>query len=107
MWSKGEVAHKPALIVTVSSADGGAYPVAELRMSSYKNNRICYLPEHVIVRNVERVLNDDPAQNNPDADGYFRERIRYALGILVEYAKALAQVRASGATDLSKFKNGM
>ena len=107
MWSKGEVAHKPALIVTVSSADGGAYPVAELRMSSYKNNRICYLPEHVIVRNVERVLNDDPAQNNPDADGYFRERIRYALGILVEYAKALAQVRASGVTDLSKFKNGM
>ena len=107
MWSKGEVAHKPALIVTVSSADGGAYPVAELRMSSYKNNRICYLPEHVIVRNVERVLNDDPAQNNPDADGYFRERIRYALGILVEYARALGQVRASGATDLSKFKNGM
>jgi hypothetical protein len=42
-----------------------------------------------------------------DADGYFRERIRYALDILVEYAKALAQVRASGATDLSKFKNGM
>ena len=107
MWSKGEVAHKPALIVTVSSADGGAYPVAELRISSYKNNRICYLPEHVIVRNVEGVLNDDPAQNNPDADGYFRERIRYALGILVEYARALAQVRASGATDLSKFKNGM
>ena len=107
MWSKGEVAHKPALIVTVSSADGGAYPVAELRMSSYKNNRICYLPEHVIVRSVEGVLNDDPAQNNPDADGYFRERIRYALGILVEYARALAQVRASGATDLSKFKNGM
>ncbi len=107
MWSKGEVAHKPALIVTVSSADGGAYPVAELRMSSYKNNRICYIPEHVIVRNVESVLNDDPEQNNPQADGYFRERMRYALGILVEYARALGQVRASGATDLSKFKNGM
>jgi hypothetical protein len=95
------------LIVTVSSADGGAYPVAELRMSSYKNNRICYIPEHVIVRNVERVLNDDAAQNNPDADSYFRERIRYALGILVEYARALVQVRASGATELGKFKNGM
>jgi len=107
MWSKGEVAHKPGLIVTVSSADGGAYPVAELRMSSYKNNRICYLPEQVIVRHVERVLNDDPGQNDRDADTYFRERIRYALGILVEYAKALAQVRASGVTDLSKFKNGM
>jgi FMN-dependent NADH-azoreductase len=107
MWSKGELAHKPALIVTVSSADGGAYPVAELRMSSYKNNRICYLPEHVIVRNVESVLNDDPAANNADADAYFRKRIAYALGILHEYAKALGAVRASGATDLSEFKNGM
>ena len=107
MWSKGELAHKPALIVTVSSADGGAYPVAELRMSSYKNNRICYLPEHLIIRHVESVLNDDAATNNPDADAYFRKRIRYALGILKEYAVALAAVRNSGATDLGEFKNGM
>ena len=107
MWGKGELAHKPALIVTVSSADGGAYPVAELRMSSYKNNRICYIPEHVIVRNVESVLNDDPEQNNADADSYFRERIAYALNVLKEYAQALGQVRASGAADLAKFKNGM
>jgi len=107
MWGKGELAHKPALIVTVSSADGGAYPVAELRMSSYKNNRICYIPEQIIVRNVESVLNEDPQQNNPQADGYFRERIGYALSILKEYAVALVQVRASGATDLAKFKNGM
>jgi NAD(P)H-dependent FMN reductase len=107
MWSKGELAHKPALIVTVSAADGGAYPVAELRMSSYKNNRICYIPEQIIVRNVETVLNEDPQQNNPQADEYFRERIGYALNILKEYALALVQVRAGGATDLGKFKNGM
>jgi len=107
MWGKGELAHKPALIVTVSSADGGAYPVAELRMSSYKNNRICYIPEQVIVRNVERVLNDDPEQNDTDADSYFRERIAYALNVLQEYALALGQVRASGAADLASFKNGM
>ncbi len=107
MWGKGELAHKPALIVTVSSGDGGSYPVAELRMSSYKNNRICYIPEHVIVRNVEKVLNDDPAANNTSADSYFRDRIRYALTQLKEYALALAQVRASGATDRSVYKNGM
>jgi azobenzene reductase len=107
MWSKGEVAHKPALIVTVSSGDGGAYPVAELRMSSYKNNRICYIPEQVIVRNVESVLNDRPADNNPDADQYFRARFAWALGILKEYAVALRQVRASGATQTVMFKNGM
>ena len=107
MWGKGELAHKPALIVTVSSGDGGAYPVAELRMSSYKNNRICYIPEQIIVRNVESVLNEDPQKNNPQADAYFRERIGYALNILAAYAQALVQVRASGATDLGKFKNGM
>jgi hypothetical protein len=107
MWGRGELAHKPALIVTVSSADGGAYPVAELRMSSYKNNRICYIPEQVIVRNVESVLNENEADNNPEADQYFRSRFEYALGVLKEYAEALRQVRRSGAADLSVFKNGM
>jgi len=107
MWGKGELAHKPALIVTVSSGDGGAYPVAELRMSSYKNNRICYIPEQVIVRNVESVLNDREADNNPDADQYFRARFDYALGILREYALAMRQVRDSGATAPGIFKNGM
>ena len=102
-----QMGHKPALIVTVSSGDGGAYPVAELRMSSYKNNRICYIPEQIIVRHVETVLNDDPAQNNADADAYFRDRIRYALGILREYALALRQVRAMGVTDTGVYRNGM
>ena len=107
MWGKGELAHKPALIVSVSSADGGTYPVAELRMSSYKNNRICYIPEQIIVRNVEKVLNDDPAQNDADADAYFRERILFALNILKQYALALGKVRASGVTVTETFKNGM
>ena len=107
LWSQGELAHKPALIVTVSSADGGAYPVAELRMSSYKNNRICYIPEQIIVRNVESVLNENPGDNDKDADDYFRGRISYVLKQLSEYAVALKQVRASGATDLSVYKNGM
>ncbi|MCW8891420.1 MAG: NAD(P)H-dependent oxidoreductase [Sedimenticola sp.] len=107
LCSKAEVGHKPALIVTVSSGDGGAYPVAELRMSSYKNNRLCYIPEQVIVRNVESVLNPDPADNNPDADGYFRERITWSLEILTHYASALAQVRSSGITEHKKFGNGM
>ena len=105
--SKKEVGHKPALIVTVSSSDGGAYPVAELRMSSYKNNRICYIPEQVIVRNVEQVLNTDPEANNPDADRYFRERIDWSLRVLGSYASALAEVRSSGITTHEKFGNGM
>ena len=107
MWSQGELAHKPALIVTVSSGMGGAYPVAELRMSSYKNNRLCYIPEQVIVRDVENVLNDDPASNDPDADAYLRSRIAWALRILHEYALALRAVRESGATQSEEFRFGM
>ncbi len=101
------LAHKPALIVTVSSADGGAYPVAELRMSSYKNNRICYIPEQIIVRYVEKVLNTDSSLNDPSADTYFRKRIIYAGGILCSYAAALKTVRASGVTETDLFQFGM
>jgi NAD(P)H-dependent FMN reductase len=107
LFGKNELGHKPAMIVTVSSGDGGAYPVAELRMSSYKNSRICYIPEHVILRKVEKVLNDDPADNDERSDSYYRERLQWSLKILKEYAVALKQVRESGVTATDKFKNGM
>jgi len=107
LFSRFELGHKPAMIVTVSSADGGSYPVAELRMSSYKNNRICYIPEHVIVRNVETVLNDDVEDNNQEADGYFRERISWSLGLLKAYAEAMKPMRESVQVHHEKFGNGM
>jgi len=107
LLSKNEVGHKPALIVTVSSGRGGAYPVAELRMSSYKNNRICYIPEHVIIRDVENVLNGDGANNDQSSDSFYRERIQWALSILKQYALALRSVRDSGVTNSDKFKTGM
>ncbi len=106
-FGRNQLAHKPALIVGVSSADGGAYPVAELRMSSYKNSRICYMPEQIIVRHVESVLNADPAENNQDTDAYFRDRIDWTLKQLQQYAIALQQVRQSGVTDMTKYANGM
>ncbi|MDH5712280.1 MAG: NAD(P)H-dependent oxidoreductase [Gammaproteobacteria bacterium] len=107
MFNRFELGHKPALIVGVSSGDGGAYPVAELRMSSYKNNRICYIPEHLILRHVESILNDNAADNNADADSYFRERISWALGILKGYAVALKNMRENTTIFHDKFGNGM
>jgi NAD(P)H-dependent FMN reductase len=107
MFNRFELGHKPALIVTVSSGDGGAYPVAELRMSSYKNNRLCYIPEQVILRNIETILNEEAKDNNPDADIYFRERIEWALGILRGYAIALKFMRESTKIHHDKFSNGM
>jgi NAD(P)H-dependent FMN reductase len=107
LFGKNELGHKPALIVAVSSGDGGAYPVAELRMSSYKNSRLCYIPEQIILRNVERVLNENAADNDARSDSYYRERISWALNILKAYAGALTQVRESGVTQTDKFNNGM
>lgn len=108
MWTAGgELAHKPALIVTVSTADGGSYPVAELRMSSYKNSRITYLPEHLIIRYVDKVFNDDETKNNPSAQEYFENRLGYCLEMLAEYGNAFKQIRASGKTSLAAYPSGM
>jgi len=107
MWGKGELAHKPALIVTVSSGDGGSYPVAELRMSSYKNNRICFLPEHLIIRNVESVFNDNEIDNNSSSQEYFENRLDYCLKQLLTYAKAFKQIRKSDAVSIKKYGSGM
>ncbi len=107
LFGQQELGHKPALIVSISSGDGGAYPVAELRMSSYKNNRLCYIPEQVIIRHVEQVLNSEPEQNDARSDGYYRERIEWALTLLKSYAVALKGVRDSGVTTSERFTNGM
>lgn len=103
--SKAELAHKPGLLVGVSSGIGGAYPISELRASSYKNCRLCYLPEHLIVRQVEKVLN--LAQPVDEADERIHARIDYTLDVLVRYAHALKPVRAAIGFDNPAFANGM
>lgn len=103
-----EIGHKPGLIVTVSASRGGSYPVAELRMSGYKNNRLAWLPEHLIVQGVEGILNQpDGTAGLTKDDAFIRQRARYALKLLAEYAKALGQVRASGVVDHKTYRNGM
>lgn len=103
----GELAHKPALIIAVSSGMGGAYPVAELRMSSYKNTFINYIPDHIVIRSVEQLLNGDSANPDTSGDLYVRDRLDYSVRILEEYAKALMAVRNSGVVDRKKYPFGM
>ncbi|MCD6045165.1 MAG: hypothetical protein K0R48_328 [Gammaproteobacteria bacterium] len=100
-----ELAHKPALLVTVSAGMGGAYPVVELRMSSYKNSRVCYIPDHVIVRQVEQVLNT--ADSVSENDTRIRERLAYSVKVLEEYAKAFQGIRQSGVIDFAAYPTGM
>lgn len=100
-----DVAHKPALIVTVSAARGGAHPVNELRISGYKNNKMLYLPEHIIIRDVEKMLNGaTPASKD---DEYIRGRIDYALQLLLAYANALPPVQSGFAEGDARYPYGM
>ncbi|HKM36814.1 MAG TPA: NAD(P)H-dependent oxidoreductase [Thiopseudomonas sp.] len=103
--SKEELAHKPALLVSVSSGLGGAYPLSELRSSSFKNNRLCYIPEHIIVRQVNAMLHSGPVVD--DNDKRLRPRIDYALGVLGHYATALVAVRKAVDMSQPEFANGM
>ncbi|MCS7237116.1 MAG: NAD(P)H-dependent oxidoreductase [Thermoguttaceae bacterium] len=105
LCGKDVLAHKPGLIISVSASLGGAYPVAELRMSSYKNTRICYIPDHMIIRNVGQMLHGDSPQSQEDAA--VRDRLRYCLVVLLEYTKALRLVRQSGVIDLDTFPYGL
>ena len=100
-----EFGHKPGLIVSVSAGISGSYPVNELRTSGFKNSRLCYIPEHIIIRDCTHVLNFE-APENP-ADEAIRNRISYTLNILIEYSKALKLVRESDKIDHKTFPNGM
>ena len=100
-----EFGHKPALIVAISASRGGSYPVTELRLSSYKNTRLLYLPEHLILREVEKLFN--PGTPEIEDDIYLRTRLDYCLQLLDQYAQALCKVRSSGVIDHKSFPNGM
>ena len=90
-----QVGHKPCLLVGVSVSAGGTYPIAELRMSGYKNNRMVYIPDHLIVRNAEKVMNDHtmPKEEGSE-DLYIKKRALYSLNVLQAYASALKEMRA-------------
>jgi NAD(P)H-dependent FMN reductase len=101
------MAHKPALLTTVSAARGGAYPIAELRISSYKNSYLTYIPEQLVIRDVNDIFNSDEINEDENADQYMKKRAIHSLKLLVEYAKALQSVRQSGVPDYKTYPNGM
>lgn len=104
LCSAREVGHKPCLLTAVSGSRGGSYPIVELRQSGYKNTRVLYLPEHLIVRDVNNMLHGD-APASPD-DDYLRRRADAAVALLGKYAAALAPIR-DGIWDYKAFGNGM
>ena len=105
-WFGGQkFAHKPVLLCAVSAGQGGAFVISELRGSSYKNSRICYLPEHLIIRDVVSVLEGEAPVDK--SDEYYRDRIDFALSNLLAYDQALSTIRPGMVKRMQDFTNGM
>ncbi len=95
MCSSQDTANKPVLLTAISSGISGAYPIAELRMNAFKNNKLVAIPDHLIIRNIEEVLNA-PTNNTSvftEHDNKIRHRIGYSLHTLQKYSKALKALR--------------
>lgn len=105
LCSNQELGHKPVVLASVSSSRNGAYPIAELRMTAGKNNHAVFLPDHLIVRNVENVLNEGDAKS--EEDSYIRSRAQYSLKMLCQYSSKLKEIRNGGVVDFEAFGNGM
>ena len=102
MCDNGEFFHKPGLIVSISSGIGGAYPISELRSSSYKNSHVLWIPENIIIRNVEQY---EPGNHGSEIPTWLDTRIDYCLNLLIEYSKFLNPLQNK--LNKEDFKNGM
>ena len=102
LCGNGELAHKPGLIVSVSSGNGGAYPIAELRSSSYKNTHIMWIPENIIIRNVEEF---NPGAHGDNIPEWLDKRIDYVLKLFLAYASNMKPLREI--VNRKDFGNGM
>ena len=96
-------AHKPGLIVSVSASANGAYPVSDLRMSSYKNTKIVYIPDHLVLRNVSALYGESASG---EAE-YINERTDFSIDALIAYATAMAPIRDEEFLDQEKYAFGM
>ena len=94
-----DIGHKPVLLVSVVNGISGAYPIAELRMNAFSNNKLVAIPDHLIIRNVEEILNtinkDDQQKDEAITrrDKSMRHRIGYSLHTLLHYSQAMKSLR--------------
>jgi len=102
LCGEGEFSHKPGLIVSVSSGNGGAYPIAELRSFSYKNTHIMWIPENIIIRNVEEF---NPKAHGDNIPEWLDNRIDYTLNLLIAYSSNMKPLRQL--INRKDFGNGM
>ena len=102
IFNNGELFHKPGLIVSISSGNGGSYPISELRSSSYKNSHILWIPENIIIRNVGQYKPGDHGSLIPN---WLDDRIKYSCNLLIKYSEFLKPIQKL--INRKDFGNGM
>ena len=102
LFNNGELFHKPGLIVSISSGNGGSYPISELRSSSYKNSHIMWIPENIIIRNVEQF---SPGKHGELIPTWIDNRIKYSCDLLLKYSEYLKPIQKY--INRKDFSNGM
>lgn len=99
------IEHKPVLLCGVSAGHGGLYPVMDLRAHSFKNFRPCFLPEHLLVRQVKsQFLQQD---SETDEQTSLLARTDYCLQLLKTYADGFRQIRQTLPERHAAFSYGM
>lgn len=99
------LAHKPVLLVGVSSGRNGAYPIAALRSLGYKNTKYLMIPEHLIFRSVKEMVQD--GEPSGDEDAFIRRRTDFAIGVLIAYAEGMGAIRSALPDTPKEFGFGM
>jgi NAD(P)H-dependent FMN reductase len=101
------IGHKPCLLVGISAVKGGSYPIVELRMSGYKNSKMVYIPDHLVIQEVTGVLNDDTLETDNKADAYIKKRALFSLDVLETYTKTFISIRENKEIFNTDYKFGM
>ncbi|WP_221801814.1 NADPH-dependent FMN reductase [Oceanobacter mangrovi] len=106
LWcgAQQQMAHKPVLLVGISAAVGGAFVIAEVRSSGYKNTRLVFTPEHLILRGVGDLWKEEGSASGEE---YLSKRTRFAVEQLLDYATALKPIRSKLVAAQAEFGNGM
>lgn len=100
-WGERETGHKPALLIGVSSEPNGQYPIADMRAFGLKNNKWVFIPDHLVIRHVDRYFNTPGPVD--EHEKFLRDRIVYSLKELHAYAELLNRFRERWVFD-DRFK---
>ncbi len=103
LTTDAELAHKPALAVSVSASINGIYPISELRLTGSKNNHVCFLPDHLVFREVDKLFD----ANQPCLEEAMQSRSEYTIQLLAAYARALKPVHQDMLNAGKAFRYGM